>query len=194
MPKPTQRPRRPPSTPGGSRFAAIAHQLLVRERKRPLRDVATALGLSYAALHARVSGRVPFAPLEINLLLHEVPDLRLVDALLRHTRFVGVEKPHPGRAAGGMPALDAALATLRAVSALVEDIALAQEGRSGNGAGPRDPEQRLEEAQRGMAALALALPPFLAAMRRRMAAPRLAASPAATMPHAAPESALARPA
>jgi hypothetical protein len=151
----------------GGGFAAIAHRLLVRERRRPMRDVAAALGLSYAALHARVSGRVPFSPLDINLLLHEIPDLRLVDALLRHTRFVAFEKPHPARGVAGSSALQAATGALRGLADLIEDIAAIAEGRRPAQEGGPDPEARLEEAQRAIAALAFALPQFLAAQRRR---------------------------
>ena len=167
MARSRKHPTRPPTLSEGGSFAAIVHRVLIRERRRPMRDVAAALGLSYAAFHARVSGRVPFSPLDINLLLHEVPDLRLVDALLRHTRFVAFEKPHPARAAGGATALQAALAALRGLADLIEDIAAIAEGRRPVHDGGIDPEARLEEAQRAIATLAFALPQFLAAQRRR---------------------------
>jgi hypothetical protein len=153
--------------PEGGGFAAIVHQILVRERRRSMRDVAAALGLSYAALHARVSGRVPFSPTDINLLLHEVPDVRLVDALLRHTRFVAFEKPHPARSGGGGTAIEAASAALRHIAALVEDLAGLAEGRRPPRDGDAAPEARLEEVQRAIAALAFTLPQVLAAQRRR---------------------------
>jgi hypothetical protein len=171
MERSTNHPTRPPATPEGGGFAAIAHQILIRERRRPMRDVAAALGLSYAALHARVSGRVPFSPMDINLLLHEMPDVRLVDALLRHTRFVAFEKPHPARSGGGATAIEAATAALRNIAALVEDLAGLAEGRRPPGDGDAAPEARLEEAQRAIAALAFALPQVLAAQRRRAAPP-----------------------
>ncbi len=184
MDKSTSHPTRPPATPEGGGFAAIVHQILIRERRRPMRDVAAALGLSYAALHARVSGRVPFSPMDINLLLHEVPDVRLVDALLRHTRFVAFEKPHPARSGGGATAIEAATAALRNIAALVEDLAGLAEGRRPPRDGAAAPEARLEEAQRAIAALAFALPQVLAAQRRSAAIPDSGpgASPLARMP------------
>jgi hypothetical protein len=167
MARSSKLPTRPPALSDGSGFAAIAHRVLVRERRRPMRDVAAALGLSYAALHARVSGRVPFSPLDISLLLQEIPDLRLVDALLRHTRFVAFEKPHPARGVAGTGALQAAVGALRSLADLAEDIAAIAEGRRPSHDGAADPEARLEAVQRAVAALAFALPQFLAAQRRR---------------------------
>lgn len=163
-----------------SAFAALVHQALVRERRRPMRDVASALGLSYAAFHARVSGRVPFSPAEVALLLHEVPDMRLVDCLLRHTRFVAFERPSPARAEGGTGALRAAASAMAELAGLVADLALAIEARQGAAGMPRDPLARLEEIQRAVATLAFVLPQHVDALRRaaqRPGPPQAVASP-----------------
>lgn len=139
-------------------FAPLLHQVLVRERQRPMREVADALGMSYAAFHARVIGRVPFSPGEINALLREVPDIRLVDALLRHTRFSVVERPQPGGTIAGESANRTAL---RAVQEIVD--ALKDMGTDGvpQEIGPESVariDAHLNEAQRLLATLRLLLP------------------------------------
>ncbi|MBM3479932.1 MAG: hypothetical protein FJX69_12060 [Alphaproteobacteria bacterium] len=144
----------------GVAFAALVHRALVRERRRPMRDVAAALGLSYAAFHARVSGRVPFSPAEVSRLLHELPDMRLADCLLRHTRFVAFERPSPSCAAEAGGALAVAAMAMEALAGLVAGLALAAE------ADGVDPMARLEEVQRAVAALAFVLPQHVDARRR----------------------------
>jgi hypothetical protein len=153
----------------GGAFAAIVHRALVRERRRPMRDVASAMGLSYAAFHARVSGRVPFSPAEVALLLHELPDMRLVDCLLRHTRFVAFERPSPARAEGGAGALRAAAAAMEALAGLVSGLALEAEGRGDAREPSAHPLERLEEVPRAVATLAFVLPPLVDARRRAAA-------------------------
>jgi len=127
----------------GEAFAAIVHTALVRERHHPMRDVAAALGLSCAAFHARVSGRVPFSPAEVSRLLHELPDMRLVDCLLRHTRFVAFERPLLARAEGAGGALKAAAAAMEALAGLVAGLARAVEGNGAHIQGT-DPLAQLE--------------------------------------------------
>lgn len=153
----------------GGAFAAIVHRALVRERRRPMRDVASAMGLSYAAFHARVSGHVPFSPAEVALLLHELPDIRLVDCLLRHTRFVAFERPSPARAEGGAGALRAAAAAMEALAGLVSGLAQEAEGRGDARAPSAGPLERLEELQRAVATLAFVLPQQVDARRRAAA-------------------------
>ena len=104
-------------------FAPLLHQILVRERLYSMREVADALGMSYAAFHARVIGRVPFSPGEINALLREVSDIRLVDALLRHTRFSALERPQPGGSGVGVNAQGAALHALQEIVGALKDMA-----------------------------------------------------------------------
>ena len=43
-------------------FASVTHRLLVVEKMKPVADVARALGMKYATLHARIIGRIPFRP------------------------------------------------------------------------------------------------------------------------------------
>ena len=73
-------------------FARTAHKILVTEKRRPVQEVARALNMKYATFYSRIKGRVPFAPEEIRALLREVPDVRLVDALLTGTGFRAVSR------------------------------------------------------------------------------------------------------
>ena len=77
-------------------FARLVHRILVREKRRTVVEVATALGMKYPTFYARINGRVPFSPGDINLLLQEVPDSRLVDCLLKSTAFAAVPRQRTG--------------------------------------------------------------------------------------------------
>lgn len=97
-------------------FASVLHRLLARERQRPIRDVAAALGLSYPAFYARLSGRVPFSTEEIRRLLQEVPDRRLADVLLADTPFGAYPR---ARLTGGTIGEDTVATSLRAMQEVV---------------------------------------------------------------------------
>ncbi|HET8995513.1 MAG TPA: phage regulatory CII family protein [Acetobacteraceae bacterium] len=77
-------------------FSRLAHRILVQEKVARLQGVATALGMSYANLYARVTGRVTFKPAEISRLIRAVPDQRLCEFLLRDSDFVAVRRPAAG--------------------------------------------------------------------------------------------------
>ena len=141
-------------------FAVLLRRLLVIERVRPVREVATALGMTYSSFHARLHGRVAFRPEEITRVLRIVPDMRLLDCLLLDTGFLAVARPENAemvdmRLAVGMTvrSAEAVLATLRT---LHEALFTADLGRSWRG----EVEQQILEAQRGLATLSLALPKF----------------------------------
>ena len=74
-------------------FAGVTHRLLVVEKMKPVADAARALGMKYATLHARIIGRIPFRPAEVNALIRELYDLRLADCLLANTSFMAVPRP-----------------------------------------------------------------------------------------------------
>lgn len=159
-------------------FANTLHRLLVVDRVRPLRDVAKASGFSYPALYARMTGRVPFSADEIRRVLLEVPDIRLVDALLSGTCFAGfVRAPLAGglakRGAVGtaMHAMQQVARIAGDVAALVEDDALDAEALERLG-------QQILEAERSLAILRQALP------HARRSQPQDAPSPAEPMPSA----------
>lgn len=97
-------------------FAQVLHRLLARERQRSIRDVAGALGLSYPAFYARLSGRVPFSTEEIRRVLQEVPDRRLADALLADTPFGAYAR---ARLTGGQAGEDTVATALRAMQEVV---------------------------------------------------------------------------
>lgn len=82
-----------PALRGPTRFSNLVHQVAVVERRRPLKVLAHQLGLKYATLYARVIGRVPFSPEEVNRLIRELADPRLADCMLQDTSFVAVERP-----------------------------------------------------------------------------------------------------
>src|SRR4051794_3710174 len=82
-------------TKQGDGFSRLVRQVLVIEKRRPMRDVAEALGMDYAIFHARVAGRTRFKPEEISRLIREIPDPRLCDFLLRDTAFMAVERHAP---------------------------------------------------------------------------------------------------
>ena len=79
----------------GDEFSRLVYQILVTEKRRPVRDVAVAVEMEYASFHARVIGRTHFKAEEISRLIREVPDPRLCDYLLRNTPFVAVPRPMP---------------------------------------------------------------------------------------------------
>lgn len=74
-------------------FSRMAYQLVVVEQRRPLASVAKSLELSPRELRARLIGRAPFTPREINSLLRVIPDERLVHALLSDTPFAASRPP-----------------------------------------------------------------------------------------------------
>ena len=73
----------PPCDP----FSQLVRKIVLREHRGVLRELADLVGLSYGALYNRLNGRAEFNPREINILLRELDDRRLVDCLLEGTRF-----------------------------------------------------------------------------------------------------------
>jgi hypothetical protein len=141
-------------------FAALLRRMLVIERVRSVHEVAAALGMSYSTFYARLHGRVPFRPEEITRVLRIVPDMRLLDCLLLDTGFLAVARPEKAefvemREAVGMTirSAEAILATLRIINEALFTAEFGQSFRS-------EVEQKILEAQRGLAALGLALPRF----------------------------------
>ena len=150
-------------------FASAVRQILVIEKQRPLRDVAQALGMEYATFHSRVNGRAPFRPEEITKLIVEVPDPRLVDALLADTRFIGVERLEQPGWGDGAEAVGAALqSATEMLAALAHIHAAAANGRIDTAA-RRHLEAHVHEAERSLARLRLALPHLAIAASREAA-------------------------
>jgi hypothetical protein len=79
----------------GREFADIAYTVLVVEKKPGVETVAAALGMTYAVLHSRLINRTCFSADEINALVRAVPDVRLVNYLLKETGFIAADRPSP---------------------------------------------------------------------------------------------------
>jgi len=137
-------------------FAALVHHLLVAEKRRPVKEVAKALGMKYATFYARMIGRVPFDPDEINALLREVPDHRLVDCLLAETQYIAVPRPPAGRKPD---ARENTGIVVHALQSAAESFGILREMTLVLDDGGLDPEARdritahIHEAERGLAAL-----------------------------------------
>ncbi len=79
----------------GEDFAHIVYTLLVVEKQKSVEEAASVLGMSYASLHSRLIGRVPFSADEIRALIRMLPDARLVSYLLDGSDFVPAERLKP---------------------------------------------------------------------------------------------------
>lgn len=133
-----------------SEFAAVLHRILTRDRTRSMRDIAVALGLSYPAFYARLSGRVPFSIDEARAVLAEIPDHRLVDALLAGTRFGGFERAQLRGGSTRVGPFETALQVVQHLTTLMQGLSIGIE---------RDEiERQILEAERGLAALRQILP------------------------------------
>jgi Phage regulatory protein CII (CP76) len=74
-----------------SPFADLVYTVLVAEKKWPLKDVAEAMGMLYATLHARLHQRVAFNPEEIRALIAAAPDIRFAAYFLEDTPFIAID-------------------------------------------------------------------------------------------------------
>jgi hypothetical protein len=74
-------------------FAMLAYQLLVVEKLISLEDAAERLGLTYATLHGRLTGRTRFRAEEIRHLIAITPDQRLLQFFADDSGYVLARKP-----------------------------------------------------------------------------------------------------
>lgn len=79
------------SADGG--FAALVRQILIIEQGIRPGELASALLLSYHALHARFTNRTGFSPEEIKRLLQLYPEPRLADHLLARSPYIAIPRP-----------------------------------------------------------------------------------------------------
>ena len=77
--------------PNKSAFADLVYTVLVAEKKWPLKEVAEAMGMLYATLHARLHQRVAFSPEEIRALIAAAPDIRFAAYFLEGTPFIAID-------------------------------------------------------------------------------------------------------
>ena len=143
-------------------FAEVARRILIEEKRRSLRDVAQDINMEYATLHSRVSGRTPFRPEEINALLTAVPDVRLVDALLQETGFIGVEQLQVMEWGNSAQAIGTALRTAQELLQVIAAIH-STAGTRLNSVDRCRIEAHIHEAERSLARLRLAIPHLSAA-------------------------------
>ena len=80
-------------TGSGEEFFEIVHEILVKERRYGVREIAAQLGMSYPTFYARLSGRASFSPDEVKHLLQIVSDVRLVDWIVANSKFIAVARP-----------------------------------------------------------------------------------------------------
>lgn len=134
----------------GDLFAKTAYRILVVEKAKPVRDVARALGMTYATLHARLLGRVPFRPDEINRLLQEVPDVRLADRLLSDTEFMAMPRPPFTPSTPQDVTSDLALKAASSVADALRDVDSAVDDRLSDPALSERIEARIVDAERAL--------------------------------------------
>lgn len=153
-------------TSATERFCDVVHRVAVVERRRPLKVLAHELGLKYATLYARVIGRVPFSPEEVNSLLRELPDRRLADCLLQGTPFIAVESPSADPAGAGGE-LKRSVARMRAAADALAKVETRVEGGVDEDALVRGLLTDVNQAEAALAALREALAPRTTQDRRR---------------------------
>lgn len=139
-------------------FATTLHHALVVERTRPLADVARAAGFTYPALYARISGRVPFTLEEARRVLCEVPDIRLVDALLSGTRFAAFERAPLTGGVSRRGSVALALLAMRQVAEIASELSTHAEAGMIDQSAQDRLDTRLLEAERALALIRHALP------------------------------------
>jgi len=90
-------------------FSQVVRGIVIHERRGALRDIAATLGLSYGAFYNRLTGRAEFNPREINVLIKELADPRLVESLLKGTGFRGLRVTAAGSRRPEREVLDIAM-------------------------------------------------------------------------------------
>ena len=139
-------------------FFSLVRQILMVEKRYSVTEIAARLGMNYATLYARVSGRGFFSPEELRRLLHFVPDIRLADWLLADSAFIPATRIEKTDPALSISALDHAVQTADRALSLVKELS------AGAVEEDFDPERReriaaqLNEMERGIATLRLVLP------------------------------------
>lgn len=141
-----------------SAFFVLVHQILVKEKLYPVREIAARFGMSYAAFYARVSGRGAFSPEEINRLIRLVPDARLVDWLLSNSSFIAAPRPDEIGADLGTSAMEHAVRSVERGLVIIKELSEAAAGSHLDEDRRERIKVQIEEIQRGLATLSAALP------------------------------------
>ncbi|MEP1340605.1 MAG: phage regulatory CII family protein [Ekhidna sp.] len=73
-------------------FSEILYQILVSEKKMQVKELAPKIGIREPTFYARLRGHGTFSPKEVKAILHELPDMRLINWFLSGTRFIPVDR------------------------------------------------------------------------------------------------------
>jgi hypothetical protein len=103
-------------------FAALVDQVLLSENRIRPRALADTLGLSYHALHARLSGRTSFSPEELKRLFRFYPVLRIADYLLAGTPYLAIRRPALTEPLPSHSPMRAGLQSLREIIRLLSEL------------------------------------------------------------------------
>jgi hypothetical protein len=128
----------------------VRRVLLTGQDVRPS-ELAEILGLSGAALHARLAGRVGFVPAELRQLFRRFPDPQLADCLLIGTPHTAILRPTAIDPDMDRSPMRTGLRSLREVVAFLQAL-LSSEGTSGSPLRAAV-DRHLDEAIRQMATL-----------------------------------------
>jgi hypothetical protein len=150
-----------------SPLAALLRQILLIEKRRPLGEVAAAMGIEYSNLYGRVTGRVQLNAEELSALLRVLPDPRILDLLLSDTPFVAVVRPDGGDNHPVASAAELGLRSIEEIIAASHDIVAALNNDDLDGSARTRVEGHVAEAQRHLASLRLALQSVSAGMMER---------------------------
>lgn len=103
-------------------FAALVNQILLTDNRIRPRDLADALGLTYHALHSRISGRASFVPEELKRLFQSYPHPGIADYLLVGTRYTAIPRPALPDPLPGYSPIRAGLLSLREIIKLLGEL------------------------------------------------------------------------
>jgi hypothetical protein len=103
-------------------FAVLVNRLLLTDNRIRPRDLADALGLSYHALHARLSGRTSFIPVELKRLFQHYPEPRIADYLLAGTSYIAIPRPASTEPLPGYSPIRAGLLSLQEIIRLLSGL------------------------------------------------------------------------
>lgn len=131
--------------------AALVDRLLLTDsRIRPC-DLAGALGLSYHALHARLSGRTSFPPVDLKCLSQCYPDPCIADYLLTKTQYIAIPRPESSEPLPRYSPIRAGLLSFREIIQLLSELLRTAKVRIGDI--PAAAGQIVDEALRQLATM-----------------------------------------
>lgn len=130
-------------------FARIVYQILIVEKTHRLGEIADAIGMNYATLHARLNRRAHFRPAEMRALFRVIADARPISYLLGGSRFTVAERPVRNDASASVLEW-----THRALFHVVDALRQAKEALSDNQIDHRERLSLLEEIRKAEIALA----------------------------------------